>query len=232
MAEAEAISNGPRVEDLHPSVLKVLGVPGGQGGAVCSADGGDLRVIAADGCPQTIPAVDDLGVAERCSRVEREDLICEAAEHFKCSSPYPRLAFAPRETLDAVEDLGHGYGRHLQFATVTPFYPALHPGRRVGLHELGNDICVDDDHRAKSAGRGASVREGRSRSTPPSARALATRAASGPSSSPGSRTASTRIARISASIDRPCAAARSLRRSRTRSSRFRILTSATVTHLR
>jgi hypothetical protein len=68
---------------------------------------------------------------------------------------------------------------------------------------LGNNVGVEDDHAEKSTARAGSVRSGSSSSTPPSTPNRASTAVNSPPESAGSCTASVRIARTSASIDRP-----------------------------
>ncbi|MCL2091513.1 MAG: DUF1016 domain-containing protein [Micrococcales bacterium] len=79
---------------------------------------------------------------------------------------------------------------------------------------------------------GSTCRSGRGRSTPPVSGSCANtsssvrRGAVGPSA-----TASARIARTSAAIERPCVAARTRRRAFTSSSRFRIISVEPIAHL-
>ena len=106
----------------------------------------------------------------------------------------------------------------------------LGAGRELARQvQVGDHVGVDDDHVVKSTARGGADRDGRSMSMPPSSPKRARSVPRRLSSSPGSRTASTRMLRISASIDRPWAAALTRNRSRTLSSKFRMLTAANTT---
>ncbi len=115
-----------------------------------------------------------------------------------------------------------------------------HPGHdgRVGCrtHELGADVGIQHDrpcasrrghaHSGKVAARGPSVRGSRSRSIPPRSPKRPRSAWASPVDSVATPTASVRMARISASVERPCWAARIRSRSRTSSSRSLMLSAA------
>lgn len=72
----------PRVDHLDARVPEVRTVPGGQRRAPDQTDGGDLdlRIEAVDRDPRTLPSGDDIGVPAGRRRVERQDLLGEAAE--------------------------------------------------------------------------------------------------------------------------------------------------------
>ena len=110
-------------------------------------------------------------------------------------------------------------------------YPGDNRRRRCRLHQLGGDVGVDDDHADRSAARGTFARGGSSSSTPPNSRNRSRSAAKRLVAGTGSRTASAKMARISASIDRPCWAALIRSRSRTSSSRPRMLNAATTARI-
>src|SRR4029079_12405119 len=84
-----------------------------------------------------------------------------------------------------------------------------------GSHELGDDVGIQNYHGPTVAARGVAVRGGSARSTPPRAPNRASSVRAKPAVLVGSLTASVRMARISASIERPCWAARTRSRSRT-----------------
>ena len=144
------------------------------------------------------------------------------------------LRRAVGKPLNAVENLGHGDRSNPELVMTMSEHPRLErrwrarPSSTPRRRWCRRRSPGKGHHVVKSTARGGADRVGTSRSIPPSSPKRSTSAPRTPSSSPGSRTASTRMARISASIERPWAAARIRNRSRTVSSKFRMLTAATA----
>ena len=130
------------------------------------------------------------------------------------------------EAFDPVANLGNGDCCGAELVCAPPAEPLPHSVIGCRPHQLRDHVGVKDYQSWNSAARGMAFRGGRSSSTPPSSpkRAMIASAKLGPSS--GSRTASTRIARTSASMDLPWRAARIRSSSKTRSSRFLMLIAA------
>lgn len=154
----------------------------------------------------------------------------------------PATAPAPRrrsealgvisQLFDPVPNHGNRDRRHVQLTTTTGAHLLRHHRRRRWPHQLRHHDGVEqsrDTHDVTSAARTGVDRNGNSNSTPPTAPNRSSNVVNKPSELTGSLTASTRIARISASIDRPCRAARRRKRRFTSTSKFRILTAATRT---
>jgi len=169
---------------------------------------------------------DDLWVDSGCGDIERKNVRSKPAEYVNRSLPQCGAPSAGGKPFNAVENLSHGDSCDSQFVLTVSEHPRPDGRRGFGLHQLRDDVGVRDDHVVKSTARGGVDREGTSRSIPPRSPKRSTSAPRTPASSSGSRTASTRMARISASIERPWAAARIRNRSRTVSSKFRMLTAA------
>ncbi len=70
---------------------------------------------------------------------------------------------------DAVEDLGERDRGGEQLAGVSIQQPLDDAGTRRRLHELGDNVGLDDDHSDRSAARAGVDRSGSSKSSPPMA---------------------------------------------------------------
>lgn len=190
------------------------------------ADGCDLGVEALDRQARTRP-LDHYRPEPSCRPgIKWMNEIAKSGEEVRGCGQQACFPVPVWEAFDAVADLGDGNCCRAELVGAPATEPLAHMVIGRWSHQLRDHIGVEDYQSGNSAARGMALRGGRSSSTPPSSpkRAMIASAKLGPSS--GSRTASTRIARTSASMDLPCRAARIRSSSKIRSSRFLMLIAA------
>src|SRR5205814_8047583 len=129
---------------------------------------------------------------------QRDDLFVEGT-----------AAFAGREACDTEQQLGQAHGREVEALHRLGVEPYKHASVGFRPHRLGYHVRIEQDH-AWSAGFAGFLSLLISRSRPPNGFTRATSAEPSLIRAVG-RTAPSRIARISASVLRPCCLARTRR---------------------
>ena len=204
-----------------------------------------FRVASAAPCVRTIAAICasaiEIGrpsrsrsattsaVGARRRDVEGQDPVSERGEELGDRVAQPVLASARVEPFDAVGDLGHRDRRGVELGCGLSRDPVTDRGVVATAGDSSDSTFASalrsrgQVHVSRRFRCGAGLR---ARSTGPPSRSPTSSRARPRWCSSSDRTASSRIARISASSDRPCSAARTRRRCLVVSSRFRVLTAA------
>ncbi len=216
----------PRIDDLEADAFEIGSIAGSQCRTSTEAHRANLGIESVDRPSGTLASYRHLRVALRRRTIKTQDLSGEAAEKLVGDRAEPRTSRPWIQAFESAADLGESDRRRHRFPGTAGQNPI--PDRGIGLrsHQLGDDIGVKDNHCSKLAARGRSSRLGISSSIPPSASKRASNEQNRSGSFRWPPTASARIVRASASIERPLAAARTRSRSRTLSSRLRILSAA------
>lgn len=184
------------------------------------ADAGDLGVRQAERTPGCSPATRIL--AGRCGgcHVVDGDRVGEGVHEAVRALGQVATTFTLRKSAEAALNLLDSHDADRQGRDRLSPRPGKNRGVRCLFHQLRHHVGVSDDH-DRSTVRADSVRGGNSNSTPP-ASAIAVCRASRKFCS-GRPTAASRIARTSASTERPCSAALPRRRAWVRSSSCRLV---------
>src|SRR5215471_8852113 len=198
----------PGIDEFDARFLEVGGVAGGQDGAQVAADGCDLSVGDADWPADSLAAGDNVRIRLGGALIKGKDPAVEvfgqdAADHY-CQPPLAVTVWEPRNAVPQLGGSHRGRGHVGGFERVKP---GEHSGVRHLAGQFGDDVGIEDDHRSNSAGRGRSpLRSGSSRS-PSSPWKRARMRLPRLRSPPLGISRSWRMARTSASMDRPCRAA-------------------------
>ena len=119
--------------------------PGGQGGVVCSADGGDLSVEAADRRSYVLTLDDDIGVVAGCDAVEGQHPVGERIEHLIRSDLQKGPSATTLEAVNAEADLGERHGCRVYASRSEPPHPRFDARAGHWPHELRDDVGVQND---------------------------------------------------------------------------------------
>ena len=205
MPESACRHRRPGIDDLHTRALEVAHVPRGQRKPTGGGNGGNGRIRKTDGVAGRLGTGLHASEGMRGLHVESEHPALEKRQHLFSQGLRQLVAPPPCwQCRHAGQQLGQCDARQAQRSRRLGVQPRQHGSVRCGLQRLGHDVRVHDDHLKLAGTTGL-----RSRSifsvTPPTPRPLA--ASAEPRPLPG-RTAVSRMWRISASVLRPCIAAR------------------------
>jgi len=199
----------PRVQKFDPASFEVCYVARGELRPKCLNDRSDLSVELADRFSLRMASRRNLRKSMRRVTIEWENRTPEVLrKHCLGRCEQPRFASTLRQKFDAVEDLRLGNCGDPKPGTRSRFDPANNLGGRRRPHELGENVCIEQNHLRKVGASRIASRVGIFSSTPwNGANRLLIDSARSHCSDSRTRRELRNISRASSSIDRPCLAA-------------------------
>src|SRR5882672_504574 len=226
----QAESDIPGVEDFDAAAVVVRDIAGGNRRSGGAGYRGDLGIELRDREAGAAAVGRDARVCLGRVAAEGQDAACEILPKHRLGGAFEGVAsLAFGQQCEAVQDFRLRDAGGVKRRSGLRRNPAENtPGRRR-LHQFGNDVGVEDDHRTgyflcSLGGSRIGSRPGTESSTPPSGskrRRIA--CARSFDAAASSASAARRMWRTSSSIERLRCAARTLRRALVCSSRFRIV---------
>ena len=221
---------GPRVDDGQAGSVKWRRVARGYRETIRRRDGRDIAICRRNGLPTRTSAGAQRCVGLRCRVVKGQYATCEQWQDAPLKTEKKRVpAFALWQYSDTEAQLGKADCREVECFDHLRVDPGKYVRVACRFQRLRNDVGIEQDH-SKLIGSAGVLSRSISRSTPPASRPIS--ASREPSLiRPSGRTAHSRIARISASVLRPCVAARTRKARCVSSGKLRTVTDAiAITH--
>mmetsp|Transcript_70450 Transcript_70450/g.166017 ORF Transcript_70450/g.166017 Transcript_70450/m.166017 type:complete len:262 (+) Transcript_70450:1629-2414(+) len=211
----------PGVDQSHAGPVEVPHIAGGHRKAACGCNRSDGAIRKADRIARCSGAGMH-GRVRACGRyIKGQDAPLEQRQHLLLQRERQRrAALACRQRGHARQQFGQGDAAEVQGLRALVVQPGQHRGIGPGFHWLRHHVGVQQDH-LKLAGAAGVLSRASFNSTPPTLRPMAASVDPSPCCA---RTASSRMWRISASVLRPCCAARCLSARWVASGRFRTVT--------
>ena len=199
----------PRVQKFDPTSFKICHVAGGKFCSERLSDGSDLRIKLADWPSMTVATGRNLRKSLRRVAIEWENLPPKILrKHRLRCCEQPRFASTLWQELDTIEDLRLRNCGDPQPRTWSLLDPSDNLSGRDRAHELGKNICIEQNHSRKVGGFRICSRFGMLSSTPWNAANRLLIDSARPLCSDSTILREVRsTSRASSSIDRPCLAA-------------------------
>jgi hypothetical protein len=222
--------SSPRILNRNPGIGKVRDIPSSQRSPIPPTSSRDLRVSHSHRATNNLPSRGDLREMPGSHLIKRQDLFVEVlVQQRRNPRSQQRLSLAIRQPSHSVEQLSCRHRGSEDLPVRKLIDPPNDTLVRHGSHQFRNHVGVENDHSGNSTTRVGSLRVGGSNARSPISLNRCLIREPMPWSDLVLVSTSARIARTSASMERPCSAARTRSLAFKSSSKSRMVSVATGT---